>query len=173
MTEIWKDIAGYEGSYQVSNLGRVKSFKHNAEKILTSNKTQRGYITYALSKDGIVKSFRAHRLVAEAFIPNTEHKPQVNHINGIKTDNNVQNLEWCTARENIVHSFETRLSKGRRDAQNVLSKKIRQYSLNGILIKEWDSAMQIQRELGFYNSAISACCLNKQKQAYGYVWRHV
>jgi len=172
LKEIWKDIAGYEGLYQVSNLGRIKSL-NNTDKILNSNIKQSGYIGCALSKNGIVKHYRVHRLVAEAFIPNTKNKPQVNHINGDKTDNNVNNLEWCTARENINHSFRAGLSKGRRDAQNVLSKKIRQYSLDGVFIKEWESAMQIQRELGFNNSAISACCLNKHKQAYGYIWRHI
>ena len=173
MTEVWKDIVGYEGLYQVSNLGRIKSIGKDADRILKVNKKRNGYIGCVLSKNGIIKHYRVHRLVAEAFIPNTENKPQVNHINGIKTDNNAKNLEWCTAKENINHSFKAGLSRGRRDGKNVLSKKIRQYSLDGAFIKEWESAMQIQRELGFYNSAISACCLNKQKQAYGYIWRHI
>ena len=172
MKEVWKDIVGYEGLYQVSNLGRIKAIRNDADKILTAQKKQSGYIGCSLSKNGVVKHYKVHRLVAEAFIPNIENKPQINHINGIKTDNNVYNLEWCTARENINHSFRAGLSKGRRDGENKLSKKVRQYSLNGAFIKEWESAMQIQRELGFNNSAISACCLNKQKQSYGYIWRH-
>ena len=173
MKEIWKDISGYEGLYQVSNLGRIKRIRNRTCKILKEQKKQSGYIGCTLSKNGIVKHYKVHRLVAEAFIPNTEHKPQINHINGDKTDNNVNNLEWCTARENINHSFKAGLSKGRRDAENKLSKKIGQYSLNGDFIKEWDSAMQIQRELGFNNSAISACCLRKYRQCYGYLWRHI
>ena len=173
MKEEWKDIVGYEGLYQVSNLGRIRAIRNSAYKILEGQKKQSGYIGCALSKNGIIKHYRVHRLVAEAFIQNAENKPQVNHINGIKTDNNVKNLEWCTAKENINHSYKVGLSKGRRDGKNVLSKKIRQYSLDGVLIKEWESAMQIQREMGFNNSAISACCLNKQKQSYGYVWRHI
>ena len=171
--EIWKDIKGYEGRYQISNFGRIKSIWKTTSKILKCAKKPSGYMVCTLSKNGIFKYYRVHRLVADAFIPNVENKPQVNHINGIKTDNNVDNLEWCTAKENIHHSFKVGLSKGRRDAQNTSSKKIRQYSLDGIFVKEWESGMQIQRELGFNNSAVSACCLRKTKQAYGYIWRHI
>ncbi len=120
MLEVWKDIVDYEGSYQVSNLGRIKSLyrkvrhKNNSlrtlkERILKPGKTTKGYMQVMLHKDGKGKQSKVHRVVAIAFIKNTESKPQVNHINGIKTDNHVDNLEWCTQSENMVHSIENGL----------------------------------------------------------------
>lgn len=120
MKEIWKDIEGYIGLYQVSNIGRVKSLprewvsgygtirKHNGV-ILKLCTNQKGYLCVGLTKNGKVKSFRTHRLVANVFIPNPYNKPQVNHINGIKTDNTVENLEWNTSKENINHAIDTKL----------------------------------------------------------------
>ncbi len=112
--EIWKDILGYEGLYQVSNLGRVKllprkvNAKSNScrmlyEKIFAIVLAPNGYCRVGLRLNKNRRHFSVHRLVAEAFIPNDKNKPQVNHINGIKTDNRVENLEWCTERENSVH----------------------------------------------------------------------
>jgi hypothetical protein len=111
MAEIWKDIEGYEGLYQVSNLGRVKSLQSRwarREKILSGNKTGGGYLSVSLYKSG-VKRFYIHRLVAKSFILNPHLKPEVNHINAIKSDNNINNLEWCTNQENITHSFANNL----------------------------------------------------------------
>jgi len=112
IAEIWKDIQGYEGLYQVSNLGRVKSlgrFVDNLvrghywqeERILKPNKTKHGYLMVALRKNNKPNYFKVHRLVAITFIPNPENKPQIDHINAIKTDNTVNNLRWVTAKENI------------------------------------------------------------------------
>ena len=112
IAEIWKDIQGYEGLYQVSNLGRVKSLGRfidrlvtgnywQEERILKPNKTKHGYLMVALRKNNKPNYFKVHRLVAITFIPNPENKPQIDHINAIKTDNTVNNLRWVTAKENV------------------------------------------------------------------------
>ena len=112
IAEIWKDVQGYEGLYQVSNLGRVKSLGRfvdrlasghcwQKERILKPNKTKYGYLNVRLCKDSRTKDFKVHRLVALAFIPNPENKPQIDHINADKTNNTVNNLRWVTCKENI------------------------------------------------------------------------
>lgn len=119
MEEIWKDIQGYEGLYQVSNLGRVKSLarldtrgQRVSEKILKLGKHRAGYFRVNLYKNGKMKQYLVHRLVALAFIPNPENKEQVNHIDGNKQNNVIENLEWCTHSENIQHAYRTGLAKG-------------------------------------------------------------
>lgn len=109
-TEIWRGVAGYEGLYQVSNFGRVKSF-HKGERILKPNQLEQGYLLVRLYHSGESRYVLVHRLVAEAFIPNPGGKPEVNHINGDKTDNHVENLEWATRTENVQHAFATGLTK--------------------------------------------------------------
>ena len=121
LEEVWKDIPGYEGWYQVSNLGRVKRLKKihysfgqkhiiEREKILNTSKTKKGYLNVVLTNDGNnKKSFRVHRLVAMVFIPNTENKNEVDHINRIRDDNRVSNLRWATARENRINSSKCTL----------------------------------------------------------------
>lgn len=131
MEEIWKDIEGYEGKYQVSNLGRVKSLKRKCnvlngyrtvnEKILNLNKNRYGYVTVNLSKNNKNKICTIHRLVATAFIPNPENKPQVNHIDGNKTNNIVENLEWVSKEENMQHAVNTGLLKFTEERNHKIS----------------------------------------------------
>ena len=178
--EIWRDIKGYEGLYQVSNLGRVKSLGNGCsnaskERILKpfiDNREGKGYLRVTLCKNGKTKRFQVHRLVAEAFIPNPNNLPFINHKSEIKSQNNVENLEWCDQKYN--NSFGTRIErivKANINHPNK-SKPVLQYDLEGNFIKEWESTMEIDRQLGFAHTNISKCCKGKYKQAYGYIWRY-
>jgi len=108
--EEWRKIEGYEGLYQVSNLGRVKSLMYGKEKILKGGINPYGYHFVILNKYPIKKNMKVHRLVAKAFIPNSDNKPEVNHIDGNKLNNNIHNLEWNTRKENNSHALDTGLT---------------------------------------------------------------
>ena len=125
--EIWKDVIGYEGLYQVSNLGNVKSYNSNRFKnglILKQGTSKKGYKVIYFIKDRIKKTLSVHRLVAISFIENTYDKPQVNHINGIKYDNNIDNLEWVTNSENMKHAFVNGLKSFSEKRRNAMNKKV-------------------------------------------------
>jgi len=118
--EVWKDINGYEGLYQVSDNGQVRSipkrvwnrYKYDIRKtVILKQKTSSLYKQISLCKNGKAKSVNVHRLIAKAFISNPENKLEVNHKNGIKQDNNIENLEWCTRKENSIHAVKTGLQK--------------------------------------------------------------
>ena len=148
MQEIWKDIIGYENLYQVSNLGNVKSLcfgarnkrKSNITRLLKTNSNNFGYLKVELYKDGKSKIKYVHRLVAEAFIPNPDQKPQVNHIDGNKANNTLSNLEWVTSSENLSHACKTGLRispmHGKFGNLNHLSKRILQLAKDGTFLKE-------------------------------------
>ena len=160
------------GIYQVSNLGRVKSLKFNKEKIIKISLHKRGYLNIILWKDGIIKNFKPHRLVAEAFIPNPNNLSQVNHINGDKTDNRADNLEWCSGSENQLHSFRTGLHKSIKGLQHRKSFKVIQFDLQGKYIKTWENMREIERHLKINDTSIYRCCRGKQKTAGGYIWKY-
>lgn len=167
--EIWKDIEGYEGLYQVSNFGRVKSLNYNhtgKEKLLKQKNDIYGYTMCSLWKNRKRIYKKTHRLVAQAFLPNPNNFPQVNHKNEIKTDNRVENLEWCSAK------YNTNFGTHNQRVAKTKSLAVSQFSIDGVLIKEWQSAMEIQRKLGFAQSHIWRCCKHRVQTAYGYIWRY-
>ena len=166
MDEIWCDIEGYEGLYQISNKGRVKSLKWGKERILRPMINTSGYYYITLCNDSVKKAFQLHRLVAQAFIPNLYNKPQVNHLDENKLNNSVDNLEWATAKENSNYG-----SRNER-AGNSLSIPILQYSKSGEFIKKWLGALEVERVLGINNSHIIDCCKGRYKSAYGFIWRY-
>lgn len=171
MIEVWKDIEGFEGLYQVSNMGRVKSLKRNKQIIKKTNKDGWGYLHIDLYKDGKGKMYKIHRLVARAFIDNPYNLPQVNHKDEDKTNNSVDNLEWCTRKYNCNYGTAIqRRTEKMTNGKN--SKAVFQYNMSGEFVKEYPSVMEVQRQLKYANTNISQCCLGKRKTAYGYIWRY-
>lgn len=182
--EIWKDIKDYEGLFQVSNWGRVKSLgngkTHKTSRIRKFYKSNRGYLRVNLSKNGETKKYSVHRLVAEAFLENPENKPHINHkiegdegktINMVffnedgSVDEERTTIEWVTVKENCNYgTHNERIAKA-------LSKPILQLTLDGHLIREWDSMSECGRN-GFFHSAISLCCRGKQKTHKGFRWEY-
>lgn len=166
MDEIYKDIKGYEGKYQVSNLGNVKSLHYNntnKEKVLKTTLHKDGYLFVSLGHD---KTKSIHRLVAETFIPNPDNMPIVNHKDENKQNNSVDNLEWCSYKYNSNYGTNAeRIAKSE-------SKPINQYDLQGNFIKSWNSGTEIKITLGYSNGNICNCCRGKQKTAYGFIWRY-
>ena len=188
MKEIWKDVENYEGIYQVSNLGQVKSLDRwvnssikNNNKVMKKGKKLKKYVdsktNYEYVKLSIynkVKKSYIHRLVAQAFIPNPENKPQVNHIDGDKCNNRMNNLEYVSEKENMRHAFDNGLVKIKKGRQHHLAKNVYQYDLNDNLVKIWGSSMEAERTLKIAHSSINACCNGKKhyNTAGGYKWRY-
>ena len=186
MEEIWKDIEDYEGYYQISNLGRIKSLERTIEHAkcgikkvkerIMKNKKLFGYERIGLCMDGVIKYYFIHRLVASAFIPNADNKPEVNHINGIKNDNRVENLEWVTISENRLHAYRIGLQfpskpmTGRSGKNSPTSKQILQYDLNGRLLAEFVSAKDAEVNTGINH--VYRCANGLRKSAGGYVWKY-
>ena len=168
MEEIWKDIEGYEGLYQVSNMGNVRSLNYNQTREIKVLKpsNNRGYKLVVLSKNGKSKTYQVHRLVALHFIPNPNSLSIINHKNEDKTNNCVDNLEWCSQEYNI--NYGNRNKKVRYK----LSKPIIQLTPNNEIVKKWDGLTVIKQELGFSVGNISECANGKRKTAYGYIWKY-
>lgn len=169
MNKEWKPIKGYEGLYEISNQGEVKS--HHKNKLLKLGRHHKGYKNITLCKDGVQKTKLVHRLVAEAFIPNPEEKPQINHIDGNKENNYVENLEWVSTKENIRHSIETGLRKS--DPDNPPNKRaVCMFSKDGVFIRSFISQREAERQTGIHNTNISDCCSGRHKTAGGYKWKY-
>lgn len=164
--EVWKDIAEFDGYYQVSNYGRVR--RSDNHRIKASPLNAYGYPQVNLYKNGKAHLRRVHRLVAMAFIPNPNNLPMINHKDEVPTNNNVDNLEWCDAKYNVNYGG------GNKKRALSHSKVVLQYSLSGELIREWTSATEAARELGFPQSGINWCCLRRPKHnsCKGYIWRY-
>ncbi|AIF54455.1 putative HNH endonuclease [Lactobacillus phage Ld3] len=158
--EIWKDIFGYGGVYQVSNMGRVRSCKRKSWKILRAVNLKNGYEAVNLYSDKR-QMFYVHRLVAQAFIPNPNEYRYVNHKNEVKTDNRVSNLEWCTAFYNNHYS----------DIYKSTRTRVTQYSKDMVKIRSFISQREASRATGIPQPDISICCNYKQQTAGGYIWR--
>ena len=158
--EYWKPVVGYEGLYEVSNWGRVKSLKFGKERILKQS-IRHGYYIVSLWKNGKGKTYSVHRLVAEAFIDNPDNLPCVNHKDENKQNNVVSNLEWCTHEYN--NTYGTRIER--------CSKPVLQYDLNGNLIKEWKSLHECGRN-GFNQGDICKCCNGERKTHQNFIWRY-
>ena len=186
--EQWKPIVGYEGLYEVSNLGRVKSVERTRkgkcgstcrikEKILKPTKNSGGYFKVDLWKNNKRKACEVHRLVAEAFIPNPDPEKYgiINHkIEGDegKLINTVENLEWCDYDYNNNYGTGNERRAKALTNRSDLSKIVYQYNTTHELVKEWSSAHEIERQMGWSSGNISACCNGKKKSAYKYIWSH-
>lgn len=186
MREVWVDIRGYEGLYQISNWGRVKSLNYNRtkqERILKNSIDKCGYLYIVLWKNGKKKKFLIHRLVAETFILNPNNHPCINHKNEDKelnfvyinadgsVDESKSNLEWCTHAYNSNYGTRNeRMAKALVNGKT--SKAVLQYSLDGTLLQEFPSTKEVERQLGFAHQNIVKCCngCSKYSHAYGFKW---
>lgn len=170
MQEIWKDIKGYEGIYQVSNMGNIRSLnyrKMNQNKILKLDKDINGYLNADLNLNGKREVYKVHRLVAEAFIENKHNKKVINHKNGIREDNRVENLEWCTSSYNNTNIVKRQYKNVKRNR-----KEIEQYDENNNLIKTWNSISTASIETGISYPNICSCCKGRLNSAGGYIWKY-
>lgn len=179
--EEWKDIEGYEGLYQVSSEGRIIGLKRG--NIIKPIQHMNGYLFVNLHKSGSRTHASIHRLVAKAFITNNDNKPCVGHKNTIKTDNRAENLYWCTYEENNNHPLtKKRRSKTKKGIppsektmkmlKEKISKRVYQYSKDGKLINVWNSVREASKNIGAFESNISACCMGKGRTCKGYKWSY-
>ncbi len=177
MDEIWRDIEGYEGKYQISNLGRVKSLKQlyggtyvYREKLITPIKQKYDDYHYVnLYKNGKQRHFKVHRLVAIHFLPNPKGKREINHINGCKSDNRAENLEWVTPKENMKHAYSVLKIRPQQSQLMPVAK----LSLDGEVIEVFDSIQDAVRATGLLATGICACCRGKKKKCGGFRWEYV
>lgn len=180
--EIWKDIEGYEGYYQVSNFGRVRSVEHVItlhlkngrtkpltvrDRIISQAVLRNGYKIVTLRKALSAKTISVHRIVAKAFVPGYQEGLQVNHKDENKKNNCAWNLEWVTPRENVVYS----LSRSRRMINSPRIRPVIQMTMDGKIVKRWESINEAYRELGLHRGCIREACKDKNRTSGGYRWR--
>ena len=163
--EIWCPIKGFEGLYEVSDKGRVKSIGYGKEKILKPFSNKDGYLQVGLRKNRGRKNWLVHRLVAKTFIPNPDNLPEVNHKDEDKTNNSVQNLDWCDKKYNNNYGTRTQ-----RQADKC-SKPVIQFTKDGEFVREWKSMNDVQRNLNYSQGNISSCCTGRYKYAYNFIWK--
>lgn len=184
-TEEWRDISGYEGIYQVSSLGRIKSLERDVDKnhnnsiehvkakIRRQHTTKDGYLRVSLCKKGIHKWFFVHRLVIQAFVGERPEGKVVDHINAVRTDNRLVNLRYCTPKENMSNPItKQKLSEVMDVVNKKRSKVVFQYSIKNEFIKEWANTQEIVRELKLDQSDISKCCRGLKEKVGGYIWKY-
>lgn len=181
--EIWKDIVGYEGLYQISNFGQIKSVDRYYKtgrggmvfrkgNYIKPKIDKYGYYTLGLYKDGKQKFTTIHRLVALHFISNDSNLPQVNHIDENKLNNHVDNLEWCNAKYNSNYGNRNKKISSKQKNSIAKSKPITQQTKDGVFIKHYPSIKEAARCLNIGYSEISKCCMNKLKSAGGFMWKY-
>ena len=173
MEEIWKDVVGFEGLYQVSDLGNVRNYektiwngRHMPQIILATRVCKTGYVDVHLCSNGKHHAKRLHRLVAQAFLPNENDFPEINHKDEDKTNNSLANLEWCNSHYNV--NYGTCI---KRRSENH-KKQIIQKDLSGNFIKSWNGFITVERELGIWASCVRQCCMGRNKTAGGYCWEY-
>lgn len=172
--EIWKDIKGYEGLYQISNHGRVKSLHFGKERIRKPSDS-RGYPIILLNKGGKYTVTYIHRLVATYFVPNPDNKPEINHLDENKKNNRADNLAWCTEKENT--NWGTRTERARKSMKGKLvnrkdvSKKVDRYTVDGEYLDTYPSLAEAARTFGLFYSNIAKVCRGENKTSGGYKWK--
>jgi hypothetical protein len=173
--EIWRDVPGYEGLYQVSDHGNVRSLNWRNlghARNLYLKEHNRGYRHVELRKNGKAKAFTVHRLVAMAFIPNPNNYPVINHKDENKANNAADNLEWCNMSQNMKHTISLHQDRYHVEGKPFYrTEKVIQMSQTGEQLKVWDNLITIKRETGWSQWSIDQCCRGIRKTAYGYTWR--
>lgn len=182
MEEVWKPIPGFEGYYEASNLGRIRSI-YRYKRVLKPMISNTGYERVDLFKNRRRKQYSVHRLVAITFIDNPDNKPFVNHRDENKINNCADNLEWVTHIENCRYGTAIKrrtqhLNYSKRRINNArqieaCSKPIAQYTKDGVFVRNWKSASECARENGWQISNIRRCCKNEYATAYGFVFKEV
>ena len=182
MTEIWKNIEGYENLYQISSIGRVRSLdrfdsigRFIKGKILKPRIDKDGYHCIFLSKNGTQKPFKIHRLVAQAFIPNPDNKPCIDHVKCVRSDNRLENLRWATHKENThtpLSIVKYKPPKNKNGCENSNAKQVLQLTKEGCLIQKWGCMKEAADALNIDYIKISKCCRGIQKQTNGSRWEY-